>query len=373
MRAIVNIVILSGKELRSLARDWLLLLLVIYSFGPGIYIESTGEAETINNAAVAFVDEDKTALSRALRAALYPPFFKTPAVIEATHIDAVMDGGDFTFVVVVPRGFEADVVAGRNPELQLNIDATAVQQAAIGTGYIQNIIAAEVNRFASGSDGPRVDTVSLVARRSFNPTGNRAWFAAIGGLLNHLSMVTIILTGAALIREREHGTLEHLLVMPLKAYEIAVAKVVANGLVVFVAFALSVFFVVEGLLDIPVAGSTPLLLLGAAIYLFAAAAIGILLGIVAKTMGQFALLMMLTIMPMMILSGGMSPVESQPVWLQWITWLLPSRHFHSFASSIVYRGAGFDIIWPEFLATLGLGAVFFATSLVLFRRSVTGA
>lgn len=273
----------------------------------------------------------------------------------------------------MPRGFEADVVAGKNPELQLNIDATAVQQASIGTGYIQNIVAVEANRFAAGSDEAQEGAVSLVARRSFNPTGSKVWFAAIGGLLNQLSMVTIILTGAALIREREHGTLEHLLTMPLKAYEIAVAKVVVNGAVVFVAFALSVFLVVKGALGIPIAGSTPLLLLGAAIYLFSAAAIGILLGIIAKTMGQFALLMLMTIMPMMILSGGMSPVESQPIWLQWITWLLPSRHFHSFASSIVYRGAGLDIIWPELLATLGLGGGFFAASLILFRRSITGA
>lgn len=372
MRSLVNIIVLCGKELRSLTRDRVLLALVIYSFGPGIYIESSGVGEAINNAAVAFVDEDRSALSGALGNALYAPYFKTPAVIDADAIDTVLDDGDSTFVLVIPRGFEADVVAGRNPELQLNIDATAIQEAATGTGYIQAITAAEISRFASGSDGSQTAALGLVARRSFNPTGNGTWLAAIGGLLNQLSMVTIILTGAALIREREHGTLEHLLVMPLRAYEIAFAKVLANGLVVFVAFTLSLFFIVQGLLHIPIAGSIPLLLAGTAGYLFAAAAIGILLGILARTMGQFALLMMLTIMPMMILSGGMSPVESQPMWLQWVTWLLPSRHFMSFATSIVYRGAGFDVVWTEFMAMLGLGAAFLATSLVLFRRSITG-
>lgn len=372
MRALGNILILCGKEFRSLRRDWVLLLLVAYSFGPGIYMQASGGGETINNAAVAFVDEDQSALSRAIRAGLYRPYFKTPGVIEAREIDAVMDGGDYTFVVVIPRGFEADVVAGKAPQVQLNIDATAVQQAAVGTGYIQNIILAEVGRVATGSDAVPEATVGLVARRSFNPTGNVSWFVALAALMNQLSMVTIILTGAALIREREHGTLEHLLVMPLKAYEIALAKVLANGLVVFVAFVLSVIFVVQGALGVPIAGSTALFGLGAAIYLFSAAAIGILLGILAKTMGQFALLTLLTIMPMMILSGGMSPVSSQPEWLQYVTWMLPSRHFHSFATSIVYRGAGFEIVWPELLATLGLGAVFFAASLVMFRRSIAG-
>lgn len=372
MRHLSNILWLTWKELLSLWRELLLLLLVIYSFGPGMYIESSASGEMVSKAAVTFVDEDRSALSRALQSALYPPYFLTPRTAEAAEVDRLMDWGETVFVVIVPAGFEADVRAGRRPSVQVNIDATKTMQASVGTGYLLATINAEVARFAAREDVMAASPVDLVLRRSFNPAGNSVWLAAISGLLDHLSMLTIILTGAALIREREHGTIEHLLVMPLNAVEIAMAKMIANALVVFLAFVFALFVVVEGALAVPFAGSEALLLAGTAIYIFAAAAIGILLGILARTMAQFALLIMLVIMPIMILSGGMTPIESQPLWLQPITWLLPSRHYMEFAVAITYRGAGLSVVWIEFLWTFLLGAAVLAVSLLMFRRSVAG-
>lgn len=372
MRHLSNIFWLWWKEMLSLWRELLLLLLVVYSFGPGMYVESSSAGDMVRNAAVTFVDEDRSSLSRALQNALYPPYFLPPETAGMDEIDRLMDWGETVFVVVVPAGFEADVRAGRAPSVQINIDATKTMQASVGTGYLIANINAEVARFVARENVTTVSPLDLVLRRSFNPAGDAVWFSAISGLLNQLSMLTIVLTGAALIREREHGTIEHLLVMPLNAIEIALAKVFANGLVVFVAFVFSLFVVVEGALGVPFAGSKGLLLAGTAIYLFAAAAIGILLGIIARTMAQFALLILLVIMPIMILSGGMSPIESQPLWLQPITWLLPSRHYMEFAVAIAYRGADLSIVWVEFLWTFLLGAGVLAVSLVLFRRSVAG-
>src|SRR5690606_38683359 len=372
MRSLRNISWLAGKELRTLWRDLLLLVLVLYSFGPGMYVESIAAGETISKTAVAFVDEDNSALSRSLQTALYPPWFLAPRTIEASQIDPMMDWGEVIFAVVVPRGFETDIRSGRPVALQINIDATKTQQAAIGTGYLTAILTQEVQSFAARQDLVSVPAVELVVRRSFNASGNKVGFAAIGGLLNSLSMLTIVLVGAALIREREHGTIEHLLLMPVTAIEIAIAKIVVNGGVILIAFAFSLFIIVEGALGIPFAGSQALLQIGTAIYIFAAGAIGLLLGTLARTMAQFALLIMLVIMPMMILSGGMTPVESQPAWLQPITWLLPSRHYMSFAEAIFYRGAGLDLIWTEFLWTFVLGAATLMLSLIIFRRSVTG-
>jgi ABC-2 type transport system permease protein len=367
-----NIFWLAVKELRSLWRDALLLVLVVYAFGPGIYIESTSAPETLSKAAVTFVDEDRSSLSRALQTALYPPHYLTPQTTTADQIDRLMDWGETTFVVVIPHGFEADVRAGRAPALQINIDATKTQAAAVGVGYLTASFTQEIARFAARADVASPQALDLVVRRSFNPAGTEVWLRAISGLLNQLSMLTIVLTGAALIREREHGTIEHLLVMPLTATEIALSKVLANGLVIFLAFSFSLFTVVEGLLQVPFAGSEALLLGGTVVYLFAAASIGILLGIVARTMAQFALLILLVIMPMMLLSGGSTPVESQPAWLQPLTWLLPSRHYMDFAISITYRGADLSMVWPEFLWTFLLGGAFLVLSLVLFRRSVAG-
>ncbi|MBH8609932.1 ABC transporter permease [Pseudomonas mohnii] len=370
MRSLSNIFWLGTKELRTLSKDTMMILFIIWSFGVSIYTQSTGAGETVNNAAVAIVDEDNSSLSRSIAGLFYPPYFQTAKTIGAADIDRAMDEGLYTFVVVIPPRFEADARNGRNIKVQVNVDATAVQQASLGAGYIQNMVTDKVKRYRQEAKQTNGLSSNLVIRRAFNPNGTQSWFRAIVGLADQLSMLIIILTGAALLREREHGTIEHLLVMPLSAFEIALAKVWSNGVVIIVGFIFSLLFVIEGLLDVPIAGSRGLLVLGTVIYVFATAAIGIFLGTLARTMAQFALLMMMTVMPMMMLSGGMSPIESQPQWVQYVTWFFPSRHYVSFTQAIVYRGADLGIVWKEFLTVLVMGMTFLSVSLVLFRRSV---
>jgi ABC-2 type transport system permease protein len=370
MQSLSNIFWLGVKDLRTLSKDLMMILFIIYSFGLSIYMQSTGAGETVNNASVAIVDEDNSSLSRSIAGLFYPPYFQAAKMISAADIDRGMDNGLYTLVVVIPPRFEADVRKGRDIEVQVNADATAVQQASLGSGYIQNMVSEEVTRYRQEMAQTTGLSPDLVIRRAFNANGTQSWFRAIVGLADQLSMLIIILTGAALLREREHGTIEHLLVMPLTAFEIALAKVWSSGLVIFVGFICSLLFVVEGLLDVPIAGSRGVLLLGTLIYIFATAAIGIFLGTLARTMAQFALLMMMAVMPMMMLSGGMSPIESQPQWVQYVTWFFPSRHYVSFMQAIVYRGAGLDIVWKEFVTVLVMGVTFLAASLVLFRQSV---
>ena len=371
MRRLANIFWLGTKELRSFFSDIVMVIFLIWSFTFSIYSEATGSSENVNNASIAVVDEDHSALSRKIATAMYPPYFRAAEEITAVEIDAGMDQSRYMFVLVIPPEFERDIRLGRKPTLQMNIDATAVAQAAQGAGYLQSIIEAEITHFIQQYGEEYEPPVSLTMRRAFNPNGSDAWFLAINALLNNLSILTIVLTGAALLREREHGTIEHLLVMPLTSFQIVLAKVWANGLVILVSFTLSMFFVVEGILDVQIAGSRLLLLLGVTVYLFAAAAIGILLGTMARTMAQFALLILLTIIPMMMLSGGMGPIESQPDFIQPFTWLLPSRHFMEFAQAVVFRGATIEIVWPVLLTMAGLGFAFFLVSLLLFRRSIT--
>lgn len=370
MKIWFNIFWLGTKELRSVLGDIVMVVLLIWVFSFQIYARSTAINESVNNASIAIVDEDHSTLSRTITNAFYPPYFKIPELISAKDVDQTMDQDRFMFVVVIPPKFEQEVRQGRRPSVQINIDATAVSQASLGNSYIQNIVTNEVNHFINRSDETTPYPVTLVQRRAFNPNGTAMWFGAIVALLDNLSMLTIILTGAALLREREHGTIEHLLVMPLTSFQIVMSKVWANGLIILVAFSLSLMIVVETILEVPVAGSHWLLLGGTTIYLFAAAAIGIFLGTIARTMAQFALLMLMVIMPMMMLSGGLTPIESQPELIQPVTWLLPSRHYMAFAQAVVFRGADINIIWPELLTIIGLGALFFSASLALFRRSV---
>ncbi len=370
MRTIANIFWLGTKELRSLQRDTVLVVFVVYAFTFAIYTQAKGTSSEVNNASIAFVDEDQSALSKRLFEAFYPPRFKHPQAIRADEIDSAMDNGIYMFVVVVPPRFEANLRASRGPELQVNIDATAMQQASIGGGYIKQILSDEVTRFLRRSENKSDTPVALVVRKVYNPNGDTSWFSSIVAIINQITTLTIILTGAALIREREHGTIEHMLVMPLSAFEIALAKVWANGLVVLVAVTASLFLVVRMILAVPIAGSPGLFLAGVVLYLFFATALGVFLGTITRTMAQFALLIILLIIVLQLLSGGNTPVESQPDWMQRITLILPSRHFVAFSQAIIYRGAGLETVWPEFMAVAGIGLLLFVFSLRLFRQSI---
>ena len=199
--------------------------------------------------------------------------------------------------------------------LQINVDATAMRQAGLGSGYAQQIVTNEIHDFLSHSEGVPLSTVNLAVRIEFNPNVTTAWFTSVMGIINSVSMLAIILAGAAVVREREHGTMDHLLVMPLTPFEIAMSKVWANGLVITVAVGLSLYVVVRAILGIPIAGSIPLFMVGVVIYLFFATAIGIFLGTVARSMPQLGLLYMLVYMPMNMLSGSNTPLESMPPWL----------------------------------------------------------
>ncbi|MDU6671725.1 MAG: ABC transporter permease, partial [Bradyrhizobium sp.] len=215
--------------------------------------------------------------------------------------------------------------------------------------------------------------VNLVTRIAFNPNITTAWFEGVMGIINSVTMLAIILAGAALVREREHGTMDHLLVMPLSPFEIAMSKIWANALVIAVAVAVALYVVVRWYLQVPINGSVPLFLSGTVLYLFFATAVGLFLGTIARSMPQLGLLYILVAVPMNLLSGAMTPVESQPVWLATIMQASPSTHFVSFAQSILYRGAGLDVVWPQFLAVAGIGALVLALTLRRFRAAIAAA
>jgi ABC-2 type transport system permease protein len=370
MGSLRNILWLGLKEIRSLVSDSAMMLFVVYAFTLAIYSQATGTSNEVNNASIAFADEDHSQLSKELFNAFFPPRFQFPELIGTREVEDAMDRGRFMFVVTVPPQFERDLRAGRNPELQLSIDATAMQQAGIGSSYIKNIVNDRIASVLRRTDMTASPPINLVVRKLFNPNGVSAWFTSVVAIINQLTLLTVVLTGAAVIREREHGTLEHLLVMPLTAFEIAMAKVWANGLVILIAVAISLFGVVEMTLKVPFAGSHVLWFTGVLLYLFFATALGLYLGTISRSMAQFALLIILVIVVLQLLSGGSTPVESQPRWLQAMTYFLPSRHFVSFSQVIIYRGGGLSAVWRQFSMVGLVGLAFFVYSVSLFRKSI---
>jgi len=370
MERLANILHLGIKELRSLQHDLALVLLILWAFSMGIYSAATSMPESLHNAAIAVVDEDQSQLSERLIQAFQEPYFRTPERIDLSEMDRGMDSGRYTFTLNIPPNFQRDVLAGRSPAIQLNVDATQVSMAFTGAGYIQNIGASEVAEFVRRYRGELQQPAELALRVQFNPNLTRAWFGSVMEVINQITMLSIILTGAALIREREHGTVEHLLVMPVTPLEIMLAKVWSMGLVVLTAAALSLLLVVQGWLQVPIEGSIALFLAGAALHLFATTSMGIFFGTVARSMPQLGLLIILVLLPLQILSGGTTPRESMPELVQQIMLVAPTTHFVALAQAILYRGAGLAIVWPYMLAIAGIGTLFFIAALTRFRKTL---
>ena len=369
--SLANIYRLGLKELKSLWADKVLLLLICWAFSGAIYTAATATSQELHNAPVAVVDEDQSPLSRRIVGAFYKPYFRQPAALTLAELDREMDLGTYNFTLVIPNNFQHDVLAGRQPEIQLNIDATIMSQAFIGATYIKSIALGEVNEYLTGQRAGADLPIRLVPRVRYNPNLTGVWFGGVMEVINNVTMLTIILVGAAFIREREHGTIEHLLVMPLTPFEIMMAKIWANGLAVLIGVTFALTVMVQQVLRVPIAGSVPLFLAAAACYLFSAASIGIFLGTLARSMPQLGLLIILSIIPLMMLSGGVTPRESMPAIVQNIMLAAPATYFVRLAQAILYRGAGFDVIWRDLLAMTGVGAVFFGVALVRFRKAVT--
>jgi ABC-2 type transport system permease protein len=366
-----NILRLVVKELRSLRADPIMLVLVVYTFSIAVYTVATGVKLEARDLTIGIVDEDQSEFSRSLLGAFGPPLFKVSKRIAAGEIDAEMNSGRLVFVLEIPPRFQADLLAGRQTAVQLNIDAAAMTQAGNGAVYIQQIIAQEIANRQAGRETKTTLPINLVVRARFNPNLDSGWFSSVMQVLNNVTLLTIILTGAALIREREQGTVEHLLVMPITPVEIMLAKMTANALVILVAAVASLVFVVEWALGVPIAGSLLLFVLGTAIYAFAVAALGILLGTLATTMGQFGLLAIPVFVVTQLLSGATTPMESMPVWLQWIMrFFSPTPHFVAFSQGVLYRGAGLDVVWPEIARIVAIGAAYFAFALARFRKVI---
>jgi ABC-2 type transport system permease protein len=370
---VTNIYHLVIKELRSIRADPVMLVLLIYSFSFSVNTVATGAVTEATNLSVGIVDEDGSDLSRRIAEGLRRPTFQPSVHITADQIDPMMDQGKLLFVVEIPPNFESDVRANRKTGIQINVDATAVAQAGNGASYLRTAVANEIQRFISGREDSTGAPINLVLRAAFNPNLNTSWFSAMTQVINQITMLTVILTGAALIREREQGTVEHLLVMPIAPSEIMLAKMIANGLVILVAATLSLQFVVHWWIGSPINGSLLLFVFGAAIYALVVAALGIMLGTLATTMGQFGLLAIPVLVVTQLLSGSSTPMESMPVALQYLMQTIsPTPHFVAFAQAVLFRGADITLVWRPLLAMLVIGAVYFAVAQGRFRRVIFG-
>lgn len=366
-RWLINVWLLSAKELRSVMKDTTLIVLILFAFTVAIQLVASGVKAEVSNASVAVVDDDRSELSFRLRDAVRPPYFKAPAPIARQDVGAAMDSGRYIFVIVIPPRFEADVLAGRAPTVQILVDATAMTQAGLGAAYFQEIFADEVLDFLHARGLMAQMPFTVTSQTLFNPNNQSAWYSSVMQIVTNVTVLSIILVGAAVIREREHGTIEHLLVMPVRASEIAFAKILANGLVILVASIGSLWFVVHGLLGVPLAGSLWLFAGAMTLYLFSVTALGMWMATMAPSMPQFGLFAVPVYAIAYLLSGAATPLQSMPEAVQALARLLPTTRFVSLSQAVLYRGAGLGTVMPELLMIGGWGVLFVALAVGRFR------
>ncbi|ALH95759.1 ABC transporter permease [Acinetobacter equi] len=366
---IQNIFQLGLKELWSLWRDPMMLILIVYTFTASVYIAATSISDTLHQVPVAIVDEDKTMLSERISSALYLPYFLTQKV-DIQQMDDGMDQGEFAFAINIPPNFHKDVMGGNDTRIQVNVDATRMSQALSGAGYLQEIIQSEVSEYVQRNKVEAKTLAELELRTRYNPTLDYSWFGSVRQVIDNVAMLSIILTGAALIREREHGTIEHLMVMPITVFEIMMAKVWSMSLVVLLAAFIGIKVIVQIVLKVPIEGNLWIFFFGALLTLLATTSLGIYLATLSKSMPQFGLLTMLIIIPLLMLSGGSTPTESMPEIVQNIMKIAPTTHFVSLAKAILYRNAGFDVVWSSFLWLIAIACTFFYISLKRFKNTI---
>ncbi len=362
---------LTIKEFRSLFSDPVLLGLIVYIFTFGVWTAVSASSTELKNAAIAIADHDQSTLSKQLRDSLLAPNFKPPIDITIDEIDRHMDTGRYTFVLDIPANYEKDLLAGYAPKIQLLVDATAMTQAAIGTAYIQRIFGSEIQKFMrqnTQQEGPIRSAIQVL----YNPNHSSQWFMGAMQVVGNISLITLLLSGAAVIRERERGTIEHLLVMPVSSSEIALAKIIANGIIILTVALLSIYFVVHIGLDVPIRmSSLPLFALGIAAFLFSMASLGILLAILAPSMPQFGLLCIPVYIVMYMLSGAAAPIDNMPTIIQMLTQFSPQTVLSSFAQEVLFKHADISLVSTHLIKMFAAGAIFLSIALLQFKSMLS--
>lgn len=370
-RSLAHIYTLGVKELISLRRDPVLLIFMLYALTLQIVIAGEGLSFQVRNASIGVVDEDRSPLSRSIVDAFRLPYFRPAQPLSFSDIGNALETRKNDFVLVIPPRFQADIEAGEAPRVQINSDATAVAQAFIGTTYVQQIVLREVSRELNTNPENTDLPFEPRIRVKYNPNLISKWQDALVELLIIITMLTILLPGAALLREREHGTLEHLLAMPVRPSEILLAKFWANSLVLLVGAGISMVVVIHGYFGSPMRGSFAIFLLGTFVYQFSAAGIGILLATITRSAPQLGLLCILVIAPIAFLSGAWMPIESLPEQMKIMSAISPLTYYSEFANAVVFRGAGLELLWQQLAAMAIIGAVCFGYAMMRLRSQLT--
>ena len=370
-----RLAVMTHKEMLQLFRDVPIVAFLVYSFTLAIYITGNGIRSQLHDASLLVHDADHSGSSRELIHRFQPPFFRLNGeVADSREGLRQLDRGTAVALLEIPPRFHEQLVAGEPTAVQLLVDTTNSPNGLSLASYAARIVArfgqeTALTRVGS-ADASSQDFPLVVSdhRVWYNSDQNEAWFECISHLLRQITIFALLLPAAALVREKERGTVEQLLVSPLTPFQIMISKMLAMTVVILCATAVGLFGVMQPVFGVPIRGSIWLFFTVTALFVVTTACMGLAAATLARNQGQVGMMTLLVAAPMLMLSGISAPMEAMPVWVRYLMALSPLRYYIEITNGILLKGAGLNILWDSVLAMAALGTALFAFGLWRFRR-----
>ncbi|MES1994383.1 MAG: ABC transporter permease [Pseudomonadota bacterium] len=367
--------VMTLKELLQFRRDVFLLIIVVYAFSADIYVAGSGIEMELKHAALTVADYDQSSASRDLIYSFREPQFKLQGMeMNADRGMDMLDSGKTMLYLEIPANFNKALLSGDPAQIQLLVDTSNSVLGSLATSYAAQIVAgygvqrAMERLSVAGAMGGSMPMVNSAHRVWFNPNGLDRWFVPINEMLTMITMLSIMLPAAAMVREKERGTVEQLLVSPLTPLEIMLPKVFAMTMVILLGVTVTVYGVLGPIFHIPFRGNVFLFYILTAIYVFSTAGFGLAISTVVNNLAQVGLMVIMLLSPMLMLSGTFVPPEAMPTVLGYLMLLSPLHHFIEIVMGILLKGVGLDVLWPSVLGMFLLGGAVFGFGTWRFRR-----
>jgi ABC-2 type transport system permease protein len=371
----LRLFVMTRKELLQLGRDVPLLLFLLYSFSLSVYISGAGIAMQLSNASLVVHDGDHSESSRELIHRFREPYFRFDGEVQDPKEGlARLDQGTAMVLLDIPPRFHESILGREAVAVQLQVDTTNAPQGLSAAAYAARIVggfSSDLTQSRLGvatGDDMQMPVVNSAHRVWFNQDQDETWFQSISHILRMITLFGFLLPAAALVREKEHGTVEQLLVSPVTPLQIMLSKVLAMTLVILAATALAMVTVLKPVFGVPIKGSVSLFFLVTMLYSFTIAGLGLFAATVTKNQAQVGMLALLVISPMLLLSGITTPFEAMPPWVQSLMALSPLRYYIDVTYGVLLKGVGLELLWDSILTMALLGGVLFGLGLRRFRR-----
>jgi ABC-2 type transport system permease protein len=362
------------KELLHILRDKGLIIFILYAFTLDVYMAAKGFNLIPEMVSITVYDEDQSTASRELIGRIQAPAFKRPGIIhDRQEIDRLLNESETVLALVIPSDFQKTIHKNR-ASVQVLIDGTQSTAAYLSSVYLASIIERyssdllmERKRLAEITGFPQIE---IKSRIYFNPEARDDFFEGLNEFFLVVTLIGMILPAAILIREKEYGTLEQILISPLSIWRLILMKIVAALIFLLSMIGLSYIFILKILLGFPLKGSVYEFLLISLIFSIATTGISFIIASVARRFGQIGMLTIAIFAPMLLLSGGWVPPEALPGWLRSLSIISPLKHYMESGISLLIRGSGIGLLLPNLFKLAILGIIFMSGGWLMYRQRV---